>query len=167
MTDSAGAVGSDRRLFSTTSTGKRINIRGALCQNCNRGIGMLGDDIQGVRRALEYRHRYEARKPLTQLEALYELEKSTGTITSRSRSAVLQGLCDSDLIAVAVILKNKGYTGQGGGKMSPEQKEELPALAKAGGARLSELQNKFGQWPQWPSWVTRALVGLMISSRHG
>jgi len=65
MTGFAGAVGSDRRLFSTTSMGTRINIRGALCPNCNRGIGLLGDDIQGVRRALEYLHRYEARKPST------------------------------------------------------------------------------------------------------
>ena len=58
----AGAVESDRRLFSITSTGKRISIRGALCQNCNRGLGLLGDDIEGVRRALDYLHRYEARK---------------------------------------------------------------------------------------------------------
>jgi hypothetical protein len=61
----AGAVGSDRRLFSTTSTGRKINIRGVLCQNCNRGIGLLGDDIEGVRRALDYLHRYEARKTTT------------------------------------------------------------------------------------------------------
>jgi recombination endonuclease VII len=61
--DCAGAVGGDRRLFSITSTGKKISIRGVLCQNCNRGIGLLGDDIDGVRRALEYLNRHEARKP--------------------------------------------------------------------------------------------------------
>ena len=59
---SAGAVVNDRRLHSITSTGRRISIRGVLCPNCNRGIGLLGDNIEGVRRALDYLHRYQARK---------------------------------------------------------------------------------------------------------
>jgi Recombination endonuclease VII len=29
-------------------------IRGLLCQPCNTGIGMLGDDVAGVRRAVNY-----------------------------------------------------------------------------------------------------------------
>lgn len=62
MTGSAGAAESDRRLYSITNTGQRIDIRGALCQNCNRGIGLLGDSIEGVQKALEYLSRYEARK---------------------------------------------------------------------------------------------------------
>jgi Recombination endonuclease VII len=59
---SAGAAVNDRRLYSITSTGRRISIRGVLCPNCNRGIGLLGDDIEGIRRALDYLKRYEARK---------------------------------------------------------------------------------------------------------
>jgi hypothetical protein len=65
MAASAGAVGSDRQLFSTTSMGNRINIRGALCQNCNRGIGLLGDDLEGVLKSVEYLRRYEVRKTTT------------------------------------------------------------------------------------------------------
>ena len=29
-------------------------VRGLLCGNCNRAIGMLGDSIEGVQRALDY-----------------------------------------------------------------------------------------------------------------
>jgi Autographiviridae endonuclease VII len=32
-------------------------IRGLLCRRCNTGIGMLGDDVEGVRRALSYLER--------------------------------------------------------------------------------------------------------------
>jgi Recombination endonuclease VII len=59
---SAGAAANDRRLYSITNTGRRISIRGVLCSNCNRGVGLLGDDIEGVRRALDYLKRYESRK---------------------------------------------------------------------------------------------------------
>ena len=37
-------------------------IRGLLCQNCNKGIGLLGDSLEGVRKAVNYLHRSEARK---------------------------------------------------------------------------------------------------------
>jgi hypothetical protein len=40
-------------------------IRGLLCQNCNKGIGLLGDSIEGVRKAVDYLHRSEARSTLT------------------------------------------------------------------------------------------------------
>lgn len=33
------------------TTGK---VRGLLCNQCNRAIGMLGDTVEGVRRALKY-----------------------------------------------------------------------------------------------------------------
>jgi hypothetical protein len=65
-TGSAGAVENGRPLFSTTSTGQRISIRGVLCPNCNRGLGLLGDSLEGVQKALQYLHRYEARKTSTQ-----------------------------------------------------------------------------------------------------
>lgn len=32
-------------------------VRGLLCRRCNTGIGMLGDDIDGVTRALDYLRR--------------------------------------------------------------------------------------------------------------
>jgi len=35
-------------------TGK---VRGILCGNCNTGIGKLGDNIQGIKQALEYLER--------------------------------------------------------------------------------------------------------------
>src|SRR6516225_7058612 len=46
---------------STTSTWT-ANVRGLTCGRCNRGLGLLGDSIEGVRRALDYLHRYETRK---------------------------------------------------------------------------------------------------------
>jgi hypothetical protein len=39
------------------STGQ---IRGVLCCECNTGIGKLGDNAEGVRRALAYLERFEA-----------------------------------------------------------------------------------------------------------
>ena len=33
---------------------KTMAIRGALCSNCNRGIGLLGDDLKNLNRAIEY-----------------------------------------------------------------------------------------------------------------
>ena len=33
---------------------KTGRIRGLLCNNCNRGIGLLGDDVIVLRRAIEY-----------------------------------------------------------------------------------------------------------------
>lgn len=29
-------------------------VRGLLCNNCNRGLGLLGDNIEGIKRALNY-----------------------------------------------------------------------------------------------------------------
>jgi hypothetical protein len=34
------------------------SFRGWLCQNCNLGIGRLGDSIEGVIKALEYLNKY-------------------------------------------------------------------------------------------------------------
>jgi hypothetical protein len=33
---------------------KTGQVRGLLCSGCNTGLGHLGDDIQGLKRALEY-----------------------------------------------------------------------------------------------------------------
>jgi hypothetical protein len=42
---------SDFRLDHCHSSG---NVRGLLCHNCNAGIGMLGDTVEGLQRALAY-----------------------------------------------------------------------------------------------------------------
>lgn len=34
------------------------NLRGALCSSCNTGIGLLGDDLDGLRRAVAYLESY-------------------------------------------------------------------------------------------------------------
>jgi hypothetical protein len=62
-TDDAGAAENGRPLWWITTT--NIAIRGLLCSNCNRGLGLLGDDLEGVLRAVEYLRRYEVRKALT------------------------------------------------------------------------------------------------------
>jgi hypothetical protein len=36
-------------------------IRGVICNECNRGIGALGDSVEGVRRALNYLERAQQR----------------------------------------------------------------------------------------------------------
>lgn len=41
------------------STGK---IRGLLCRLCNTGIGALGDNVDGLLRALDYLKKYECRE---------------------------------------------------------------------------------------------------------
>tara|TARA_R110002020_G_scaffold474398_1_gene705582 strand:- start:51 stop:425 length:375 start_codon:yes stop_codon:yes gene_type:complete len=33
---------------------KTLKFRGWLCELCNRGIGQLGDNIEGLKRAIEY-----------------------------------------------------------------------------------------------------------------
>lgn len=52
----AAANRSGKRLFvdHDHATG---SVRGVICLNCNRGIGSLGDTIEGVRRALNYLER--------------------------------------------------------------------------------------------------------------
>jgi hypothetical protein len=39
-------------------------VRGVLCHKCNAGIGSLGDNIEGVRRALAYLERSQQAPPL-------------------------------------------------------------------------------------------------------
>jgi hypothetical protein len=60
---------------STTSTWTP-NVRGLTCGRCNRGLGLLGDSIDGVRKALDYLHRYEVRKKITQQLATEESQKT-------------------------------------------------------------------------------------------
>jgi hypothetical protein len=48
---------------------------------------------------------------LTQYEAMWELQQTTGTKTDRARSKILRGLNDQDLTALAVILKRRGMIG--------------------------------------------------------
>lgn len=45
---------SEYKLNLDHSHGKSGRFRGWLCRNCNQGIGMLGDSIVGVKRALKY-----------------------------------------------------------------------------------------------------------------
>jgi hypothetical protein len=40
---------------------KRKRFRGWLCSNCNTGIGLLGDNIVGLKRALRYLEKHDRR----------------------------------------------------------------------------------------------------------
>ena len=40
--------------FSVDHDHKTGKLRGLLCNNCNRGLGMLGDNVERIKRALEY-----------------------------------------------------------------------------------------------------------------
>ena len=40
----------------------RSEWRGWLCRSCNLGIGMLGDNIEGITRAVEYLNRYRGKQ---------------------------------------------------------------------------------------------------------
>jgi hypothetical protein len=44
-------LGNDRHIDHDHSAGR---VRGVLCRRCNTGIGMLGDNLEGVLRAVEY-----------------------------------------------------------------------------------------------------------------
>lgn len=46
-----GIFGKDMHIDHCHDTGK---IRGILCKVCNVGLGMLGDDIKGIEKALKY-----------------------------------------------------------------------------------------------------------------
>jgi hypothetical protein len=48
---------SEYKLHLDHSHGKSKKFRGWLCRNCNQGIGMLGDNIVGIKRALKYLQR--------------------------------------------------------------------------------------------------------------
>ena len=50
-------------------------------------------------------------RALAQYEAMWDLENSTGTKTERARNKILRGLSDSDLTALAIILKKRGMIG--------------------------------------------------------
>lgn len=51
------------------------------------------------------------RKTVEQYQSLVDLEKTTGTITSKTRNRLLQGLQSAELVAVSVELSNRGLTG--------------------------------------------------------
>jgi hypothetical protein len=39
-----------------------LDVRGLLCGNCNTGIGMLGDSIDGLERALKYMRQWQSKR---------------------------------------------------------------------------------------------------------
>lgn len=55
-----GRRGRDHRGWNIDHCHRTMRIRGVLCSNCNRGIGMLGDTLEGVKMAYEYLCRVEA-----------------------------------------------------------------------------------------------------------
>ena len=42
---------------------ERLEVRGWLCNTCNGGIAFLGDDIEGLEKALAYMKRHYERQP--------------------------------------------------------------------------------------------------------
>lgn len=54
-----GRIGSNHRMKNLSLDHCHASgaFRGWLCDNCNRGIGLLGDDIPGLMRAVEYLRR--------------------------------------------------------------------------------------------------------------
>lgn len=45
--------------FSVDRCHKTDKVRGLLCNNCNRGLGLLGDNIEGVQKTLDYLNKAE------------------------------------------------------------------------------------------------------------
>lgn len=48
------------RRFAVDHDHKTGKVRGLLCHNCNLGIGQLGDDLDGVLRAVDYLRRSQS-----------------------------------------------------------------------------------------------------------
>jgi hypothetical protein len=70
-------------------TGKQVHVdhchrtnrvRGILCAKCNTGLGKLGDDIEGLRRALAYLERFEARFVNLAKKNRYKERKAAGLV---------------------------------------------------------------------------------------
>lgn len=54
-TDNPGAVGGKRRRFwCIDHDHKTGEVRGLLCNNCNAGLGLLGDSTKNLGRAIQY-----------------------------------------------------------------------------------------------------------------
>jgi hypothetical protein len=51
------------------------NIRGLLCDNCNRGMGLMGDNKINLQRAVEYLHRSELAENKTNVVEIFQLKK--------------------------------------------------------------------------------------------
>lgn len=48
------SLGSSKQSFSVDHCHDTGRIRGLLCSSCNRGLGLLGDTVESVQRALDY-----------------------------------------------------------------------------------------------------------------
>jgi hypothetical protein len=79
---------------SELTAGKRVHIdhchrtkaiRGILCARCNTGLGKLGDDIEGIRRALEYLERFEKRFRNAAKKQRHKARKAAGLVTPRAQ----------------------------------------------------------------------------------
>jgi hypothetical protein len=56
------------------------------------------------------------RQVVEQYEALLAIEKTSATKTNKTRNQLIQSLAPAELVAVAVILSEKGYLKNGGTK---------------------------------------------------
>lgn len=114
-------------------------IRGILCSNCNTGIGMLGDDLGSVRRAVSYLEAYVARGGYCKDPRPCPPQSSQPKPSERMRRCFdffAQGLSVDKIVVLM--------------RLTPEVVEEIHALWKGGGGRLATDRKHYFQVPKDP-----------------
>lgn len=111
-------------------------IRGILCSNCNTGIGMLGDDLDGVRRAAAYLEAHVARGgyPKDPAPPPQDLQPKPSEQMRRCFKFFSQGLA---LDKVVVLMR-----------LTPEVVSQIHSLWKRDGEPLEPERSHYFQVPK-------------------